>query len=249
MKIRFLFAVISAAFLLCFAMDKVEACSCGLNPNPPCRAYSNAGTIFDGIALRVDKIKSETEMNIPRRVEFKVVNSYKGSTGKIIFVYTGAGASDCGYDFKPGRRYLVYASTYQGRFVSFKCGRNREIKFANEDIDFLRSLPTLPPGVNIFGKVEKFLPLSGDKNNHPIVGIQVQVDGSEKFVLETDMEGKFLRNGLKPGRYALKVIAPIGFWLSARSNMDFFPLPLFEEDVPDKGCIEANFVFEPKPAK
>lgn len=223
----------------------IEACSCFLNPNPPCRAYGKADVIFEGVVLKLEKVKPDTEIHLRRRAEIKIKNVYKGTAEKITYVYTGDGASDCGYRFKVGKRYLIYANRSEGLLTTFKCGRNQEVKYANDDIAYIQSRPSLISGISIYGRVEKYLLGSGYGNNKPIEGSQIQIDGPERRDVTTDSNGKFSVTGLPVGRYSVKAIPPPGLRLSANSFVDLFPSPLFEEDIPDKGCLQADFVFEP----
>lgn len=242
---KFVFMVMSVLSVVFVFSSEIRACSCSWNPNPPCRAYGQADLIFDGVVLAIDKVKTNTDFPLKRRAKIKVVKSYKGATSPISYVYTGDGRSDCGFTFKKGSRYLIYANSSDGFITTNKCGRNSEIKKAGDDLDYLVSWPLLPSGITVYGTVEQYIK-PGDFQMLPKVRIQIDGPEIEVLSLETDQEGKFVRNGLRAGHYSVKAMLPGSFVLSTVTMNDYYPLPLFEEDVPNKGCIEARFILESK---
>ena len=70
-------------------------------------------------------------------------------------VVLAADAAACGFDFKPGRRYLVFASkrTLDGRWSVSLCSATREFDGSGDDARFLASLARPPAGGRIFGAV------------------------------------------------------------------------------------------------
>jgi hypothetical protein len=90
-------------------MTAVTAFACKFDPNippPPCDALF-AGTVTsmtvvtNGYALR-------------RLVTFHVIETWKGTNTVTQSVLTGLGGGDCGYPFKLGEDYVVYALTHAG---------------------------------------------------------------------------------------------------------------------------------------
>src|SRR5687767_3156816 len=108
---------------LCFAVLMVLlrspaafACSC-IQSGPACQAFWKTDAVFDAI---VESIVPTTQPPNPgevpaleypeNAVSMTVRQAWKGgiSPGALEVVTARFGAS-CGYEFKPGRRYLVFA--------------------------------------------------------------------------------------------------------------------------------------------
>ncbi len=243
MKMKYIFVAISVLVIIFATSSQIKACSCSWNPNPPCRAYGQADLIFDGIVLAVDRVRTNTNFPLRRRAKIKVLRSYKGNSESLVYVYTGDGRSDCGFKFNKGTRYLIYANSYEGFITTSKCGRNTEFKAAKEELAYLTSWSSLPTGINIYGKVEKNV-FDSKTGFHGFPKVQIQIDGPELIKLETDKDGSFSRSGLQAGNYSVRAIVPAGFMLSTATMNDYFPLPLFQEQIPNKGCLEARFILE-----
>lgn len=240
-------SLMSLLALLLFGAAPVIACSCFMDPNPPCRAVGSADAIFEGEVLDREKIESGMESYLRRRVTMKVRKAYKGSLGEAVYVYTGNGDSDCGYRFKIGSRYLVYAYEYDGRLSTSYCSRTRQMKYAKDDLDYLLNLPGLPSGVTIFGRIYKFDSQQvGPLRSIGFPQVKIEIDGPERKTILTDSEGSFSVKGLVAGQYDVKAERPNGFDPSVLSLVDLFPLPLYREKIVDKGCVEVNLTFEPK---
>ncbi|HKP71227.1 MAG TPA: hypothetical protein VJV05_18230 [Pyrinomonadaceae bacterium] len=241
---RRLFTLLIWMTLLPLATAPVYACTCRFNPNPPCRAADEADVVFDGVVLSVERVESDSGPSLRRRFTLKIKNAYKGSLGKTVTVYTGIGDSDCGYRFRVSKRYLVYAYQSEGRLTTGICTRTRELKNASEDITFLSELPGLPSGVRIFGTVEKSLRRNDKWLSESFQGVAIEIDGAFKKNVVTDANGYFSVGGLPSGSYRVKASPPDGFKLSPSSMVDLFPYALYDEQIGDKGCLEARFIFE-----
>jgi len=67
------------------------------------------GEVVDIQDLFVQPEGSGPGYQLRRAVLFRVKESWKGRSAPVILVYTGSGAGDCGYLFKEGGTYLVFA--------------------------------------------------------------------------------------------------------------------------------------------
>jgi hypothetical protein len=65
---------------------------------------------------------------------FRVMKVWKGKTDPSIEVVTGTGKGDCGFPFKIGEIYIVYAGNVDGTLYTSLCGRTSEIEQAAGDI-------------------------------------------------------------------------------------------------------------------
>ena len=241
-----MFLSVTSLVLLPLLVTVAEACTCRLDPNPPCRAAGEADAVFEAEVLRRESVEPDDEPYSRRRFTMKVRKVYKGTLGRAVHVYTGIGDSDCGYRFKIGVRYLVYAYENEGRLSTGICDRTREIRHADLDRNYFNGLSTMPPGGSIFGQVIRNINRGGEWVREPFPEIKIEIEGNEKRTVATNTEGKFSVTGLSPGPYMVKAIMPREFQLSTGSRIDLFPYPWYEGKISDKGCIETYFVFEPR---
>jgi len=150
------------------------ACDCG-DPGPPCRAFARTAAVFAGRVTRIGTISTKLASGDAYErilVSFEIERSYRGVHGTSIEVVTDGGGGDCGYAFKQGQRYLVYASEFPevGKLYTSICSRTREISEAEEDLEYLNHK---------------------DDAGH----------GAGRWTVVTDKNGRFRQWGLKPGKY------------------------------------------------
>jgi hypothetical protein len=95
-----------------------------------------------------DHFVHNAERRLGFSIFFKVINSWKGVEKTLAKVHTGRGDGDCGYPFAVGEKYLVYANPAYGipgnYWVAGICSRTAELTSANEDLNYLTSIPTKP---------------------------------------------------------------------------------------------------------
>jgi hypothetical protein len=128
--------------------------------------------------------------------------------GTEIEISTGVGGGDCGYDFKNGQRYLVYAYRYQERLTTNICSRTKPFSNANEDLAFLGNLSSAPVGVTIQGRVLRDLGGKPDtKAIDPDVSITIEGEIDTKKI-RLDEQGRYRFSGLPSGKYKLTLQVP-----------------------------------------
>ena len=130
------------AFAFCFSplwAAVAGACSCA-EPPPPRVALERAMAVFTGKVVRIEKAEVE------RRATVEVEKNFKGAGGKTVVVNTGLGGGDCGYGFKEGQRYLIYAHGEPNALSTNICTRTRHIDDAEQDLKELGPLPAGPRG-------------------------------------------------------------------------------------------------------
>ena len=124
------------------------ACTCAVGARV-CQTYWTAGAVFDATVEGIDATSREEEMggrmftlreNI---VHLNVRHAWKGVDARSLDVVTAAEGGMCGYDFKPGKRYLVFAErSTDGRWAVSSCSQTHEFDGTAEDAAFLnRSRP------------------------------------------------------------------------------------------------------------
>lgn len=136
--------------------------------------------------------------------------------GKTVDVSTLADTAACGYPFKVGVSYLVYASpSSDGVAVSF-CSRTGPVTARADDLVLLRETKKGSTQTRLSGAVYKMeLRVDGSFSRHePQAGlpnIPVVAEGtSRKREILTDEHGRFVFVGLEPGRYTVTPTLPAG---------------------------------------
>src|SRR5438552_13526480 len=89
-------------------------CSCS-GERPPCAEFGAASAVFLGNVLSIEPHSSKGPNEslrysyLDRRVTFEIIEWFHGATEGKVSVITGMGNGDCGYPFRAGMTYLVYA--------------------------------------------------------------------------------------------------------------------------------------------
>jgi len=234
--------------VLGLASGEAAACTC-IAPGPACQAFWKTDAVFDAT---VDSIETTTgpeldfgdrKVSSPeKRVRMTVRQALKGvsATGPLD-VYTAEHDGMCGYNFKAGRRYLVFAwkRPADGRWVATSCSATREYDGTGETAAFLASLTEPPKGGRIFGTVRTFdrsfdyQHTSGERR----LSAKVRLLGAGKEHSTTSANGSFEFRGLEAGRYQLDVEPPTGYASNYTS---------VNVDIPnDRACHEQLFHLAP----
>ena len=226
---RTLFAMFGILFALSFASQTVNACSCG-SADAPCISFGSAQAVFVGTVLskRVDEQVRPTDRgNVnqnPIGFRFAVEQSYRGGAGTEIEIFTGRGGGDCGYDFKIGQRYLVYAYIDSDKLTTHICTRTKPFSSAAEDLAFLATLSSAARGVTIFGTITH-----GEAETEYLSSdIFITIEGAlPRQKIRPDAEGHFRVSDLPAGKYKVSLHLPetLAVWQSER-----------QIEVLDRGC-------------
>lgn len=212
--------LLCGAAVLCVLLSagRARACSC-FTPGQPCQAFGAAAATFVGTVLdvRTNQPKPGAKDEIdwtPRVFKFAVLQPYAGVAGTEVEVATGQGGGDCGYGFRKGETYLVYA--YGGGngkpLVTGICTRTRPVAEASEDLEFLRGLAGRAAGVSLNITVARSLENVKSGSSKPVGGLagaRLSVEGAgESTEVKTDAEGRVRLTGLKPGAYKVTLQLP-----------------------------------------
>jgi hypothetical protein len=136
-----------------------SACDCA-DPGPPCKAFANTPAVFAGRVIKIATISVKApsgDLYEDRLIVLEVERSYRGSVSKNVEVVTGSGGADCGYDFRMGEHYLVYAYPHpqSGKLYTGICQRTRPISDAGDDLDYLSKKDDPSHGAGIEGTIEE----------------------------------------------------------------------------------------------
>jgi len=192
------------------------ACDCGY-AGAPCKAFANTPTVFAGRVARILTINRKTQAGDDfkdRLVFFGVERSYRGWQTNSAEVVTGWGGGDCGYDFREGVRYLVYAYPYAetGKLYTGICQRTRPLSEAAEDLEYLDKKDDPSHGAGIEGMIEELDPKKRIEVIGGIEGMPVLLDGpSGRQKVISQKDGRFQLWGLKPGSYNVTAMLPKSF--------------------------------------
>lgn len=244
------------------------ACSCrGFGPACTEMVSNDVTAIVLGTVETVSPpIKEEKEPYLQYvEVTVSIQESFKGGVRGKTKVRTPYGESACGFTFKPGLQYLIYASEYQGNLHTSICQRTRPSQFAEVDLEYLRESGQLPNTAEIFGSykrytydpnfVPKFKPSLMDhyrppeeeyRAMAPMTGEVITLTSASGQTFEThvDADGRFVFKNLALGKYSIKTEAPPK--LSApRGYVSGLMYPLRAIELLPKGCAEVTFRTQP----
>jgi hypothetical protein len=194
----------------------LPACDC-LYPGRPCKAFAQTPYIFAGRVASIITAANQSE----RIVAFQVESTYRGPEGNVVTsVVTGFGGGDCGYGFKQGERYLVYANEAHGRLFTSICSRTRLLADANDDLEYFSKRNDPAHGAGIEGWIDE-MSRGPDANvavKGPLRSARVRIDGVSggrepfpRWDVTTDDYGRFSVWGLPAGTYRVTPRFPTKF--------------------------------------
>jgi len=133
--IQRLFGVV---FLVLVTARGARACTC-LPAPPPLKAFAGAEAVFrgrvTGIAQKPTYAPQIDRMVQGYEVSVEVTQSWKGGVAGAGKVDTGSGLGDCGFEFRKGDSYLIYAvRTPAGHWYTNACTRTKSVKRVGEEI-------------------------------------------------------------------------------------------------------------------
>jgi hypothetical protein len=230
---------LAAPIVIAFAIvvaspHRTEACSC-MSSGPVCQAFWNTAAVFDATVVGIERIGRDQLIGnrtiaVPEKlVTLDVRQAWKGAgvAPGPLQVLTAENGGACGFDFKPGHRYLVFATagTDGGLRVSL-CSATREFDGTGEANAFLQSLTQPESGGRAFGSVtlsqRVFGPDGAPSTETPMeLRVKLSGDGQNRTVVSTG--GKYEFTGLAPGRYEVDISLPDGY--SAWSSMRPIEIP------------------------
>jgi hypothetical protein len=212
--------IVLAAVAIAATPREVFACSC-MPSGPPCQNYFRVDAVFVGAVQAIDVRKLPLEGLDDRLFDRKLVHlsierAARGVQGSGVDVWTGMGGGDCGFDFKVGQRYVVYAyRNKDGALGTGICSRTRVLSEAAEDLAYLSAIPAIGKGARVSGTIDHWE--SDHATGRPVKyggvpDVQVLVRGSTGvFSAMTDAEGKYAIEGVPPGSYETELLPPPAF--------------------------------------
>jgi hypothetical protein len=135
---------VSVLCLLLFTTSEYLACSCDIladfgksEQQIVKEDHENAKAVFSGKVTKIIlSYAPDSQKPISAEVHFRVITSWKGITTQEAIVHTTQVCCLCGFPFKIGKQYLVYA--YGDKDLSTDiCTRTKFLRSATEDLKFL----------------------------------------------------------------------------------------------------------------
>lgn len=237
--------IFAAVVMVVSLTPTAKACSC-MDSGPPCQAYWPASAVFTGQVIEVTTFISDQENfrgYAQKLIRFAVSQTFRGVSGMTVEAITGNGGGDCGYPFKVGQSYLVYAYSDQksGKLHASTCSRTRLLSEASEDLEYLQNLTRGQGGGTILGAVgnsRRVKSGSPYQPPRPLPNVPVTAEGSRgSFDVLTDDKGEYRLAGLVPGAYKVRITPPEGLWVMDGER---------KIEIQDRGCAFARFTLLPR---
>jgi hypothetical protein len=200
-------------FLLGIARD-ADACSC-IESGPPCESVFQVQAVFAGTVRSVTPTPRVPRVMENVRVEFEDAIPFRGVDGVTQTVFTAvADGASCGYAFKPGERYVVYA--YRSKpgepLRTGICSRTRPIAEAAEDLAFFKSLSRATGNPRVYGTIthsEPGTPTRGALDYGPVPDVRLTLrNDTASYHAVTDAQGRYELSNLPPATYQLNIEPP-----------------------------------------
>lgn len=176
-------------------------------------------------------------------VTLNVRQGYKGGVAAgPLEVVTAGDDGMCGFDFKPGRRYLIFAwqRRVDGKWEVSRCSATTEFDGTGETAAFLSSLAAPATGARVFGLVKAREPrFTADRSDvdRPIETKLRLVGSGEERSATSSADGRFDFSGLAPGRYRLAIEMPKGYSTYALER---------DVELPDgRACARVDYGLSP----
>jgi hypothetical protein len=184
-----------------------DACSCA-GPGLSCDAAWRADAVFVGHVVSI-----ESPSTGGRLVRLAVIEAFRGFQLSQVTLVTGYGQGDCGYPFRMGESYVVYAHRSPTDQLSTSiCTRTRPVVNATDDLTYLRSLAAIRPGdlARVAGQVQLWDRTDRALRRMPGITVTATREG-RTFSARTDDRGEFELTGLPLGKYEVLAKAPEGY--------------------------------------
>lgn len=200
-----------------------HACRCIDSGGPLCSSFDEGGTVFRGKVVELTLLRSDphlvqnldgTTSSIVQagqyKVRFQVAEMFQGAPAAEFTVYTAEAGTACGFPFRSGAEYVVFASvdSSTGQLYAGRCSHTHEFHPLQKDPDvaWMRGRATAPNGVSIFGSILAPTPELSRPPRAP-----VSVRGPMNRDLVPDRNGAYRATRLPPGTYTVSVRVPPGY--------------------------------------
>ena len=223
-----------------------DACTC-MSSGPACQAFWTTDVVFDGTVTTIEPTSREETFSgrtfqvSEFVVTLQVRQTWKGVEGETVQVTTSGSGASCGFDFKMGGRYLVFASRggSDSRPRVSLCSFTRAYNGTGEPAAFFASLGAPETGGRVFGAIQSFTRSFKPPNSssRSPMDLEVRLTGNGRTLTTMAKAGRYEFSGLAAGNYGLSVLVPDGYstWMPTR--------PV---EIPNqRACFESDFGLTP----
>jgi 5-hydroxyisourate hydrolase-like protein (transthyretin family) len=217
---RVLASIVLVTFGTLIAARVAEGCTC-VESGAACEDYWKASAVFLGRVESIARqpVKPPARMPGSRRVTLAVLEPFSGVQKGTVEITTGSGGGDCGFAFREGGQYVVYAQRSEpGAPLTVSiCSRTREVAEATADLEYARAVASgVPVQARISGDVllgTRSLSRGPVREPRPLpdVSVRLERDGQSTRVV-TGADGRFSAEGLAAGRYTATIDLPDGLY-------------------------------------
>ena len=197
-------------FLLAAGVGDASACT-SQPSGPPCQNYFQSDAVVIGTVRSITPVAGAGVLE-RLRVEFEDAASSRGVTGTSVTVYTSDGGGSCGYPFRRGERYVVYADRSANQIVATICSRTRHISDGREDLRFFETLDAPSAGARVSGAIDHWdrdPATGGTRRIAPVPNVLVTLRRADRsFEARTGEAGRYRFDAIPPGRYELTATPP-----------------------------------------
>ena len=224
-------SIVVALALCVFAQlagaPSADACTC-MSSGPACQAFWTTDVVFDGTVTTIEPTSREETFSgrtfqvSELVVTLQVRQGWKGVEGETVQVTTSGSGASCGFDFKIGGRYLVFASRggSGSRPRVSLCSSTRAYNGTGEPAAFFASLGAPETGGRVFGTIQSFTRAFKPPNSssRSPMDLEVRLTGNGRTLTTMAKAGRYEFSGLEAGNYGLSVLVPDGYstWMPTR---------------------------------
>jgi hypothetical protein len=226
--------------------EPARACSC-MSSGPACQAYWKTDAVFDATVRSIRPLDSSQPLPqlglnfVERIVQVDVRQRWKGVETGLLEITTGPEGGGCGFPFREGGRYLVFARRgADGRLQASLCSATQLFNGSGDAADFVESLASPSPGGRVFGTVTTgqrvFDPAQPSSKRSPTETlVRLFGGGQERTTRSTGGEYEF--SGLIEGPYRIELQIPDGYTTYDSSRL---------VQIPDRrACAEEAYSLSP----
>ena len=218
-----------------------------MSSGPACQAYWKTDAVFDATVVGIRPLNQAEALPLGQArfadkiVTLDVRQSWKGVEKGPLEITTSGEGGTCGFPFKEGGRYLVFAHRGRmgARLEASICSLTQEFNGSGVAADFLRALEAPARGGRIFGTVRTAVRVfDSDRSNSEIpTETQVRLSGGAQDRTTTSSGGRYEFTGLSEGTYRVEVLVPDGHTDYSPSRDVLIPNP--------RACAEENYYLSP----
>ncbi len=186
-----------------------RACTC-IADVPLCQSFWQTDAVFTGEVLSFEPANPDQPFS--RRVaRIRIERTWRGAVEGVVDVITGAGGGDCGYSFRAGIKYVVYAHRARdGSWTTSICSPTKPLEHAAGDLQYFKEMEAPARRGRVFGNVQ-YESRGGALT--PVNGARVHLTGNSlSRTVATGDDGGFEFADVPPGRYEVRVEGSSAPW-------------------------------------